>query len=213
MDNDQRMNIAQQLDPVIAAAIINSIADVERDHRLAEGPLSEKLMSEIEQTIRKGAPQPWEVAKAEWTIWLSCPEWRPTKGLGRGDAWFEVNEIADDDEEGPDHTWIGVAVGAGKSALGIELMFRKGLASYAETVLLEKAQIERLTKIGLRKDASANRWYVPIAIDRLRLAKGFGENDLAESLIPVAKATAALVTAKSDLDALIELVRSKAKGK
>jgi hypothetical protein len=212
MDHDQRTSIAQQLDPVAAATIVKSIADIERDHRLAEGPLSDRMMDEIQAIIRKGAPEPWQVTKAEWLIWFTHPEWKPTKGLGRGDAWFEINEIGEEDDD-VESTWIGAAVGAGKSALGLELVFRKGLAQAAYMVLREKAQAQRLEKIGLRPDATAERWFVPLSIDRLRLAKGFEENDFAEALAPVGKAIAAALAAKADLDALIELVRQRGRGK
>jgi hypothetical protein len=211
MDHEQRMNIAHELDPGVAATIVKSIAEVERDHRLAQGALGDKLMAEIEAIIRKSAAEPWQVTRDDWLIWFTHPEWKPTKGLGKGDAWFEVNEVADDD--GEEHTWIGAAVGAGRTALGLELVFRKGLAQSAEAVLREKAQADKLAKIGIKADTLAERWFVPITIDKLRLAKGFGENDLAEALVPAGKAIAAVVSAKKELDALIELVRQRGKAK
>ena len=73
--------------------------------------------------------------------------------------------------------------------------------------------IDRLKKIGLRKDDESGRLFVPIAIDKMRLSKGFSENDLSEALLPVREVVATVCAAKLDLDALIEAVRSKAKGK
>ena len=95
--------------------------------------------------------------------------------------------------------------------MGLELMFRSGLAQTAAGVIQDKAHAERLVKIGFRKDPAALRLFVPIAIDRLRLSKGFGENDLDEALLPVRNAVEAVIAAKLDLDALIEAVRKKAK--
>lgn len=210
MDHDQRMAAAQQQDTALAATIVKAIPELERDYRLAQGALSERLMLEIKTSMRKAAPEPWEINATDYSVLLRAPEWKPTRGIGRGDAWLEVNEIAEDEL---DRTWIGVAVSAGRTQLGLELLFRNGLAQTASAVTQEKAQAERLHKIGFRKDEGATRLFVPIAIDRLRLAKGFGENDLTEALGPVRKAVEAVVAAKTDLDALIEAVRTKAKGK
>ena len=55
---------------------------------------------------------------------------------------------------------------------------------------------------------------MPVVLDKLRLAKAYGENDVAgEALLPMRKAVETIVSAKADLDALIEAVRTKAKGK
>jgi hypothetical protein len=209
MDHDQRMTAAQQQDTALAATIVKAIPELERDYRLAQGALSERLMLEIKTSMRKAAPEPWEIADTDYSVLLRSPEWKPTRGIGRGDAWLEINEIAEDEL---DRTWIGVAVGTG-SQMGLELVFRPGLAVAAAAVTREKPHAERLQKIGFRRDGEATRLFVPIAIDRLRLAKGFGENDLTEALGPVRKAVEAVVAAKTDLDALIEAVRTKAKGK
>ena len=194
----------------MAATIIKAIPELERDYRLAEGPLSERLMLEIKVAMREAAPEPWEVTETDYSVLLRSPEWKPTRGLGNGDAWLQINEIAEDEV---DRTWIGVAVGAGQTQMGLELLFRNGLAVAAAAVTREKAQMDALTKIGFRRDEAAARLFIPIAIDRLRLAKGYSENDLAEALAPVGKAVEAIVAAKADLDALIEAVRTKAKGK
>jgi hypothetical protein len=210
MDHDQRTMQAEQQDTTLAATIVKAIPELERDYRLAEGPLSERLMREVQASMRKAAPDPWEVADSQWSVLLRSPEWKPTRGLGNGDAWLEISEIAEDEI---DHTWIGAAVGAGRSQLGLELKFRNGLSEAAAAVGRDKAQAGVLEKIGFRKDESAMRWFIPIAIDRLRLAKGYGENDLTEALDPVTKAVEAVVAAKTDLDALIDAVRTKAKAR
>jgi hypothetical protein len=211
MNHEQRAMQASQQDPAAAAAIIKSIAEIERDYRMAEGPLSELMMIGVEAAMRKSAPEPWIVTKTEASALLSFPEWKPTKGLGNGDAWFEISEITDD--EGDEQTWVSVAVGAGPSKFGLELMFRRALAAAADAVTREQPQAQKLTKIGFVRDALTQRLFVPIEVDRLRLAKGFQENDLTEALAPVGKAVEAVVKAKSDLDALIEQVRTRAKSR
>ena len=78
----------------------------------------------------------------------------------------------------------------------------------------DKVHADRLEKIGFRKNEDGTRLFVPLAIDRLRLSKAYSENDLSgEALLPVRKAVEAVVAAKTDLHALVEAVRTKAKSK
>ena len=211
MDHDGRNAAALQADTALAATIVKSIDELERNHRLAEGPLSEKLMRGIEATMRAAAPEPWEVAPTEWSILLRVPEWKPTRGLGNGDAWIQVNEVSESDLP---RTWLGVATGAGgNTQLGLELVFRNALKGAASVVTTDKAFAEHLAKIGFRRN-DEGRVFLPIVLDKLRLAKAYGENDVAgEALLPVRKAVEAIVAAKADLDKLIEAVRIKAKAK
>ena len=142
---------------------------------------------------------------------MRLPTWKPTRGLGHGDMWLLLNEIS---EDSTDRTWIGVSVGSGgRTQLGLELTFRNALKQIAAAVVQEKVHADRLQKAGFRKDESGTRLFMPIAIDRLRLAKGYGENCLAEALGPVTKAVEAVIAANHDLDALVEAVRNKARGK
>lgn len=53
MDHDGRNTAALQADTVLAATMVKSIDELERNHRLAEGPLSEKLMRGIEGVSRR----------------------------------------------------------------------------------------------------------------------------------------------------------------
>lgn len=208
MDHDQRTTAALQADTALAATIVKAIPELERDYRLAEGALSERFMLEVKASMRKAAPEPWEVGDTNYSILVRSPEWKPTKGLGHGDAWLEITEISADDLN---RTWIGVAVGTGQ--LGLELIFRNGLTAAAASMTREKAHAEALTKIGFRRDESAARLFIPIAIDRMRLSKGYSENDLTEALGPVRKAVETVVSSKTEIDALIEAVRARAKVK
>ena len=208
MDHDQRMTAALQADTALAASIVKAIPELERDYRLAEGALSERFMSDLKASMRKAAPEPWEVGDTNYSILLRSPEWKPTRGLGHGDAWLEINEISAD-ELG--RTWIGVAVGT--SQLGLELVWRAGLAGAAALVLINKPHADALAKIGFKKNEDATRLFIPIAIDRLRLSKGYAENDLTDALGPVRKAVEAVVAAKKEIDAVVEAVRAKAKAK
>ena len=158
--------------------------------------------------MRKAAPEPWEVGDTNYSILLRLPGWKPTRGLGNGDVWLEISEIGSD---GLDRTWIGCAVGTGQ--LGLELLFRNGLSGAATLVLRDKPHADVLAKIGFKKNEDGTRLFIPIAIDRLRLAKGYGENDLTDALGPVSKAVEAVVAAKTEIDAVIEAVRTKAKAK
>ena len=212
MEQEKVMIQARQQDPAAAAAIVKCIVELERDYKLAEHPLSERFMGDVEVLMRKTAPEPWEIVKNDWTVLLKAgPDWKPTRGLGNGDCWLEISEIPDQDEE--EHTWIGVAVGAGQSKFGLELVFRNALKQSAVALSQDKAHAAMLEKIGFRRDVSGLRLYLPITIDRLRLSMAFGENDLDQALGPITAAVQAVVAAKADLDKLIEAVRTKAKAR
>ena len=79
MDHEQRNAAALKADTALAANIIKAIPELERDYRLAEGPLGERLMMEIKSTMKMAAPEPWEVAETEYSVLLRSPEWRQTK--------------------------------------------------------------------------------------------------------------------------------------
>lgn len=210
-DHDGRRAAAEQADTELAAKIVAEIVELERNYRLAQGPLSDRFMAEVRNSIRNAAPESWEVMASDWTVILRDPNWKPTRGLGNGDMHLAINEVAEDDLE---RTWLGVAVGAGGSTkLGLELLFRNALKSAAAIVTSEKVHASRLEKMGFRKDEDGARLFVPIVIDRMRLSKGFSEADLFEALMPVREAVAKVCAAKLDLDALLEAVRTKAKGK
>ena len=152
MDHDGRNAAALQADTALAATIVKSIDELERNHRLAEGPLSEKLMRGIEATMRAAAPEPWEVAPTEWSILLrSTPEWKPTRGLGNGDAWIQLNEVTADELE---RTWIGVATSAGGKVLGRPTVLSTDQQAHVRARRAEGASLGALaTELGVSRSA------------------------------------------------------------
>lgn len=210
MDHDGTNLAALQADPALAAKVVAGITELERDYRLAHGPLSDRFMADVQTSMREAAPAEWEVAPHDWTIILRHPTWKPTRGLGHGDMWLQVSEIADDEIE---RTWLGVATGAGgNTLLALELLFRNALKGPATAVTAEKTHADRLKKMGFRKEEDSGRLFAPIVIDKMRLSKGYSENDLTEALLPVREVTATVCGAQLDLDALVEAVRGRAKG-
>lgn len=59
---EQRDLAARLQDSAITARTVRNIAEIECDHHFASGPLSDKLMREIMQTIVKTSSQPWVAA-------------------------------------------------------------------------------------------------------------------------------------------------------
>ena len=59
---EQRDLAARLQDSAITARTVRNIAEIECDHHFASGPLSDKLMQEIMQTIVKTSSQPWVAA-------------------------------------------------------------------------------------------------------------------------------------------------------
>lgn len=211
MDHEQRTKAATQQDPKLAARIVRSIGQIEEDHYFASGLLSERLMREAVQAVKKVAIAPWQVVEAEWTAQIVCPEWKMTKGVGTGDAWLELAEVCADEER--DFTWISAAVGAGPTRLGLELMYRRGLQDTAQAAIRDDKLVAALWKAGMVRDEMEPRLFFPIDIPAEALAQGFETNDLAKALAPVGKAVQHAIAAKAELDKLIEQVRTTAKRK
>lgn len=209
MDSDQQTRLAQQQDPELASRIVRNIADLERDYLFAWGPLSERLMREAASTAQRAAPDPWRVEGTEWSLTLAAPDWRATRGVGN-DAWLE---LADANEHEDDHSWAATLVSAGPTKLCLELKFRPGLTSIAQMLTGKDKPVANLLKEGFEQDGTGTRLLIPIAIEAEALAKGFEFNDLDEALGPLKRAVEIAITAKPDLDVLIEHVREKAKRK
>ncbi|WP_120716556.1 hypothetical protein [Tsuneonella amylolytica] len=58
-----------------------------------------RLIRDIEETVRKATPEHWEIITIDWSVLLSSPVWKSNRGLGKGDVWSEIREIAADDED------------------------------------------------------------------------------------------------------------------
>lgn len=209
MDDKQRTDAAKAQDGVTAGRIVRGIAQIESDFHLASGPLSEQLMGAASQAIAKVAQSPWLRLEDEMTIQVVAPEWKMTKGVGTGDAWLELAELCDDEDN--EYSWVAAAVGAGPTRMCIELVFRRGLVEVAQGVLRDDKALTALWKLGFVRDETDLRLFVPIKIEAEKLAQGFEQNDLSEAMAPVGKALQLAIAAKTELDALIERVRDAAK--
>lgn len=209
MDSHQQTRLAQQQDPELAARIVRSIGDLERDYLFAWGPLSERLLRELAAAARKSAPGPWVVEGSDEGFVLALPAWKSTRGVGR-DAWLELADAVEDEDE---HSWVAAAVGAGPTKLCLALMFRPGLVPIAEALTPNDKHIAALLKDGFEQDETGNRLFLPIGIEAELLAQGFELNDLEEALAPLRRAVELISASSADLDAIIEHVRAQAKRK
>ena len=145
MDDQQRDLAARLQDSDITARIVRNIADIERDYHFAHGPLGDRLMGEMIQTIVKAATDHWLVVEKEPSAFITTPDWKVT-GVGNGDMWLELSELCSDELE---HSWIAVAVRGGNTQLCLELMFRRGLAEAAEALIRTDKVVAGLLKLGL----------------------------------------------------------------
>ena len=114
MDTKEQKQFAQAKDPATASRIVQNVAAIEQDYKLAEGYLSDWVLREIIHAMTSVAPEPFEVATTAWSAIITCPDWKPTKRPGRGDVWLEIVEHAEDED---DHTWLAAALGAGPTAM------------------------------------------------------------------------------------------------
>lgn len=210
MDNHEKALVAQSHDPAIAARIIRNITSVESDWHLASGLLSERMMREVRAIFSKLAPENWKVVEAGFSALLVAPEWKQKMGVGNGDAWLELVELCDTEEE---YSWIAAAVGVGSTKMGLELQFRNGLAPFAQTAIANDKVVDSLLKLGFVRDSAKESLFLPVKISADLLAKGFEENDLDKALAPIGKAIEAAIAAKVELDKIVEQVREAAKRK
>ncbi|MXO48644.1 hypothetical protein GRI69_10275 [Erythrobacter vulgaris] len=204
MSTAEQSNLAMAKDPAIAARIVKNIAQLEQDYRLADGHLSDWLMRMIMISMKAAAPEPFVVENTAWSAYLSHPDWKPTKRIGRGDAWLEIVEFARDEL---DHTWLAAALGAGPTELNLELMFRDGLAGYFAKLEGDQGLTSKLRKKGFKIDTPNKRVYLPIVINADLLAKALPTDDFQDAMAPVREATELGIAAKPEIDLLLKLVR------
>ena len=210
MDDEEKLLVAQSHDPVIAARIIRNIENVERDWHLASGLLSERLMCDLRVMIGQLTPENWKMFLSGWSGLIVPPDWKMTRGVGNGDAWLELAEFCDAEEE---YSWIAAAVGIGSTKIGLELQFRTGLAPFGEALIGNDKAVDALLKLGFARDEAKERLYIPVKVNADLLAKGFEENDLDKALAPVAKAIELALSVKESLNAVVEQVREAARRK
>ena len=210
MDNEEKLLVTQSHDPVIAARIIRNIESVERDWHLASDLLSDRMMRDVRDILGKLAPESWKFIVSGWSALIVPPDWKMTRGVGNGDAWLELAEICDAEEE---YSWIAAAVGIGSTKMGLELQFRNGLEPFGLVLIANDKAVDALLKLGFVRDDAKERLFLPVTVHADLLAKGFEENDLDKALAPVGKAIELAIAAKPDLDKIVEQVREAAKRK
>ncbi|GGD65139.1 hypothetical protein GRI62_11530 [Erythrobacter arachoides] len=204
MDTTEQKHLAMAKDPATASRIVQNIAAIEQDFRLAEGYLSDWMLREIIAALRTTVPAPFEVVTTAWAAIISCPDWKPNKRPGRGDAWLDIVEHAEDED---DHTWLAAALGAGPTALHLELIFREGLSHYMDKLAADTSLMAKLRKKGFKVELTAKRVYLPLVIDAALFAKAVAENDFDAAMAPAREAAELGVAAKPEIDDLLKQVR------
>jgi hypothetical protein len=208
MDQHEKNLVAQSHDPAIAARIIRNIANVESDWHLASDLLSERMMREVRALVAKLTPKEWKVADSGWSALIVPPDWKMTKGVGKGDAWLEIVEFCDAEDE---YSWIAAAIGVGSTKMGLELVFRNGLLPLAQKVFANDKALDALLKLGFVRNEAKDQLFLPVKVSGDLLAKGWEENDLDKALAPIGKAVELAISAKAELDKIVEQVRAAAK--
>ena len=204
MSTTEQSNLAAAKDPKVAARIVTNIAEIEQDYRLADGHLSDWLMRMITISMKAAAPEPFVIESTAWSPYITCPDWKPTKRIGRGDAWLEIVEFSRDEQ---DHTWLAAALGAGPTELNLELMFRDGLSGYFGKLEGDQGLASKLRKKGFKIDTANKRVFLPIVIKADLLAKALPTDDFQDAMAPVREATELGIAAKPEIDLLLKLVR------
>lgn len=209
MDHKQATKTMNPQDPEWAARVVRDIAQVEADFFHAAGAVSERMMKEAAQAIRKIAGAPWHVSEAGLAVQIVHTDWKMIRGVGVGDMWLELSEIGavDGDDE---HCWLAAAVRSGPTQLGIEIRFRPGLQEQADNIIQDDTAMAPIWKLGFAREETDLVLFMPIAIDSAALELGFRKNDLTAALAPVGTAFAKAISAKLELDKLLDRIRRPA---
>ena len=210
MDSEQRTIASQQQNPELCARVIRTIADIERDSHFAWGALSERLMREVGSAFRVASPEAWIVEADESRITVVSPDWKANRGVNQRDAVFDLIDMAESEQE---FSWAAVIAGVPPTKLVLELKFRPGLMPIVQMLKDKEPTVVAMLKAGFQKDPPTNRFYMPIVIQAEALALGFEQNDLGDAMLPVREVVGLAISAKPELDALIEHVRNEAKRK
>ena len=160
-------------------------------------------MRMITLSMKAVAAEPFDIENTAWSPYVTCPEWKPTKRIGRGDAWLEIVEFARDEQ---DHTWLAAAVGSAGTELNLELMFRDGLSGYFAKLEADQSLAAKLRKKGFKIDTANRRVYLPIVIKPDLLAKALPSDDkFDEAMAPVREATELGIAAVPRAEAIARL--------
>ena len=138
------------------------------------------------------------------------PDWKSARGLNQRDAVLDLIDMAESEQE---FSWAAVIAGVPPTKLVLELKFRPGLAPIVQMLKDKEPTVVAMLKAGFQKDPPTNRFYMPITIQAEALALGFEQNDLHDAMLPVREVVALAISAKTELDALIDHVRNEAKRK
>ncbi len=208
MDTNEQTTLAQKYDPKLAARIVLGVAELEQNYRLAEGPLSEQFITEAHVAVQDVIPDTWEIHGEAWELYITSPDWKSTRGNGRGDAWLEIGDVIEDPEA---HSWIAVAVAAGPTQMCLELKFRKGLADVPTCFKASPQLATTIMERGFELSHEGARLSIPITIEADKLAAAFKSDDFEQALQPMSNAAKLAATAKQEIDDLVGLARTMAK--
>jgi len=206
MDHEQRTKAANEQDPKQAGKIVRNLKQLEDEYFLAAGPLSERMMAAVVQTIKKAVPEPFRVVESDLTASIVVGAWRATRGVGQ-DFYLTLAEIGADDER--EFCWLTAATAAGPTRLGLELACRPGLRDAAQSVFRDDRQMAAIWKAGFVRGETDFRLFIPIVLSKL--IEAFEQNDLSIAMAPVTKAVEQVVAAMPELAKIVEAVRVAAK--
>ena len=207
MDSATKKSRAQSTQNAqLDADIIRGITEIERAYSRAYYDLSEQLMSEIAAQMRSAIPDNWQVVGSSESASVTVPDWRSTRGAGRGDVWLELAEVANDELE---HSWIAAATASGETRMVLELRVRNGLPAFPAILSANAGTAALLMERGFEQAEAGTRLFVPIELDQELLAAAFESGNFGDALVPVTHAIELVVAAKGDIDGLVALLRKR----
>lgn len=180
------------------ATLVRSVGAIENANHALNGPLSDRLMTEIQKVVRTAAPKPWLVDQADGSVRVQHPAWGKGLTIIHNDAWWELVEISNDDQE---HSWIAALTASGATRTGFQLVYREALAPRNMTTAESKPSAD----LGFEVLNGGETLFLPVTLEKEALADAYERDTFTDALKPVAAAVEKLIAAKTEVDRIMSL--------
>lgn len=195
------------------ALIVRNIADLEAAYLRATGAVDDRLWLEIARVAQDAAESAGLQGRfdgQDWILSIRPDAWASTGAKAKPDFSFDLGGV-DPNEEA--ETWIGAITGDNPAGVSTGLVFVQNLLNPRPLQALyqrETKLMAQLGEAGFRRTDNGKRLYLPVRVDREKLAQAFADDIFDEALQPLADAITQLGRNLPLLDRLVRAIRAEA---
>lgn len=195
------------------ALIVRNIADLEAAYLRATGAVDDRLWLEIARVAQDAAESAGLQGRfdgQDWILPIRPDAWASTDAKAKPDFSFDLGGV-DPNEEA--ETWIGAITGDNPAGVSTGLVFVQNLLNHRPLQALyqrETKLMAQLGEAGFRRTDNGKRLYLPVRVDREKLAQAFADDIFDEALQPLADAITQLGRNLPLLDRLVRAIRAEA---